>query len=86
MGGEEERKIKPKAVATSLTASDPTHTTNGPPPKVREGSMVKHVTYGTGKVIEVSGTGILRRVKIHFKMAGVRAFILEKVKLEVSTF
>ena len=48
--------------------------------------MVKHVTYGTGKVIEVSGTGILRRVKIHFKMAGVRAFILEKVKLEVSTF
>ena len=78
--------IKPKPVATSLTASDPTHTTNGPPPKVREGSMVKHVTYGTGKVIEVSGTGILRRVKIQFKMAGVRAFILEKVKLEVVTF
>ncbi len=77
--------INPKPVGHSLTAADPTKINHGPPPNIREGSMVKHVKYGPGKVIEISGTGILKRVRIQFKTAGVRAFILEKVSLEIIT-
>jgi DNA helicase-2/ATP-dependent DNA helicase PcrA len=45
------------------------------------GSLVRHDTYGTGKVLEVSGLGALRKIKIRFQSAGERSFILEKVKL-----
>jgi DNA helicase-2/ATP-dependent DNA helicase PcrA len=75
--------VKPKAVITSLAAMDPTRTTTGPVPAVKEGSLVKHPNYGVGKVVEISGQGVLRRVKIQFKTAGVRSFILDKVQLEV---
>jgi DNA helicase-2/ATP-dependent DNA helicase PcrA len=75
--------VKPKAVMTSLAAMDPTRTTTGPVPAVKEGSLVKHPNYGVGKVVEISGQGVLRRVKIQFKTAGVRSFILDKVQLEV---
>jgi len=75
--------VKPKAVMTSLAAMDPTRTTTGPVPAVKEGSLVKHPNYGFGKVVEISGQGVLRRVKIQFKTAGVRSFILDKVQLEV---
>ncbi len=75
--------IKPKPVPVSLTAADPTRSPNKSPPKVREGSIINHSSYGLGKVIEISGTGVLMKVRIQFKTAGIRAFLLEKVTLEV---
>lgn len=46
-----------------------------------EGSMVRHATYGTGRVTEVSGYGALRKVKVRFS-SGERTFLIEKAKLE----
>ncbi len=48
-----------------------------------EGMLVRHATYGDGRVVEVSGQGALRKVKIRFTRAGERTFIAEKVTLEV---
>jgi DNA helicase-2/ATP-dependent DNA helicase PcrA len=47
------------------------------------GMLVKHASYGNGRVIDVSGQGALRRVKIRFATAGERTFIADKVTLEV---
>ncbi len=45
--------------------------------------LVRHATYGNGRIIEVSGQGALRQVKIRFATAGERTFIADKVTLEV---
>jgi DNA helicase-2/ATP-dependent DNA helicase PcrA len=45
--------------------------------------LVRHPNYGTGRIIEVSGYGALRKVKIRFSSAGERSFIADKVTLEV---
>jgi DNA helicase-2/ATP-dependent DNA helicase PcrA len=47
------------------------------------GMLVRHATYGMGRIIEVSGHGALRRVKIRFSTAGERTFIADKVTLEI---
>jgi DNA helicase-2/ATP-dependent DNA helicase PcrA len=48
-----------------------------------EGMLVRHPTYGAGRIVEVSGHGALRKVKIRFQTAGERSFIADKVMLEV---
>ncbi len=48
-----------------------------------EGMLVRHPTYGAGRVVEVSGYGAMRKVKIRFQTAGERAFIADKVTLEI---
>ena len=51
--------------------------------KYAEGMLVRHGTYGQGRVTEVSGQGALRKVKIRFASAGERTFIADKVTLEI---
>src|SRR5262249_38755206 len=48
-----------------------------------EGMLVRHATYGMGRIVEVSGQGALRRVKIRFSTAGERTFVANKVTLEI---
>ncbi len=48
-----------------------------------EGSMVRHKMYGVGKVVELSGYGAMRKVKVRFSTLGVKTFVLEKAPLEV---
>lgn len=48
-----------------------------------QGMLVRHATYGMGRIVEVSGHGAHRRVKIRFNMAGERTFIADKVTLEI---
>jgi DNA helicase-2/ATP-dependent DNA helicase PcrA len=48
-----------------------------------EGVLVKHETYGTGKVTAVSGYGAMRKVKVRFPTAGEKTFVVEKAKLEI---
>jgi DNA helicase II / ATP-dependent DNA helicase PcrA len=45
--------------------------------------LVRHGTYGQGRIIEVGGQGVLRKVKIRFASAGERTFIADKVTLEI---
>jgi DNA helicase-2/ATP-dependent DNA helicase PcrA len=47
------------------------------------GMLVHHANYGNGRIVEVSGQGALRRVKVRFATAGERTFIADKVKLEI---
>ncbi len=47
------------------------------------GMIVRHATYGEGRIIEVSGNGVLRKIKVRFRTAGEKAFIAEKVTLEI---
>jgi DNA helicase-2/ATP-dependent DNA helicase PcrA len=48
-----------------------------------EGMLVRHETYGIGKITEVSGLGATRKVKIRFPSHGDKTFIAEKAKLAV---
>ena len=48
-----------------------------------QGMLVRHETYGAGRVTEVSGYGSLRKVKVRFSRAGERTFLADKAKLEV---
>jgi DNA helicase-2/ATP-dependent DNA helicase PcrA len=52
--------------------------------RYEEGMVVRHDTYGTGKVIYVGGHGVMRKVKIRFQ-AGERTFIADKARLEIVT-
>jgi DNA helicase II / ATP-dependent DNA helicase PcrA len=48
-----------------------------------EGALVRHAQYGIGRIVEVSGYGSMRKVKIRFRTAGERSFIADKVTLEI---
>ena len=47
------------------------------------GMIVEYLEYGVGRISEVSGYGILRKIKVRFARAGERAFIADKAKLTV---
>jgi DNA helicase-2/ATP-dependent DNA helicase PcrA len=47
------------------------------------GMLVHHAQYGNGRIVDVSGQGSVRRVKIRFSTAGERTFIADKVNLEI---
>ncbi len=47
------------------------------------GQVVEHGEYGIGKVTDVSGVGVLKRVKIRFASAGEKTFVADKVKVRV---
>jgi len=48
-----------------------------------EGMHVRHERYGLGRVTDVSGYGVLRKVKVRFSTAGERTFLADKAKLEI---
>jgi DNA helicase-2/ATP-dependent DNA helicase PcrA len=47
-----------------------------------EGMLVRHANYGVGRIVEMSGHGAMRKVKIRFS-TGERTFIADKVTLEI---
>lgn len=47
------------------------------------GCIVDHHMYGRGKIVEMSGAGALRRMRIRFTSAGEKVFVADKVKLTV---
>ena len=47
-----------------------------------EGMLVDHEKYGRGRITEISGHGIMRKLKIRFP-GGERAFIADKAKLTI---
>jgi DNA helicase-2/ATP-dependent DNA helicase PcrA len=47
------------------------------------GMLVRHDTYGEGRVTDVGGYGALKKVKVRFSKEGERTFLVEKAKLEI---
>jgi DNA helicase II / ATP-dependent DNA helicase PcrA len=78
--GWSEAGVRPKSEPIKPSALGLTGTGAG---LYSEGMLVRHLTYGDGRVIEVSGMGMLRKVRVRFRTAGERSFIAEKVKLEI---
>jgi DNA helicase-2/ATP-dependent DNA helicase PcrA len=48
-----------------------------------EGMVVRHDKYGGGKVIDVSGLGPMRKIKVRFAAHGVVTFVAEMAKLKI---
>ncbi|HEY7328432.1 MAG TPA: UvrD-helicase domain-containing protein [Gemmataceae bacterium] len=70
--------VRPRPASTA-----PRTPANGDEKGFVEGMLVRHASYGMGRIVEVSGQGSLRRVKIRFSTAGERTFIADKVTLEI---
>jgi DNA helicase-2/ATP-dependent DNA helicase PcrA len=51
--------------------------------ELAEGVLVRHDTYGLGRVTQVSGYGTMKTVKIRFRVGGERSFRVDKAKLTV---
>jgi DNA helicase-2/ATP-dependent DNA helicase PcrA len=47
------------------------------------GMLVRHDEYGVGKITEVRGSGVLKRVRVRFGAAGERTFVADKAKLAI---
>jgi len=57
---------------------------NGEQAKVYvEGMLVRHDVYGQGRVTQVSGYGIMRKIKVRFSTHGEKTFVAEKAKLAI---
>ena len=52
------------------------------PVNYSEGMLVEHANYGRGRITEVSGHGVMRKVRIRFP-SGERSFIAGKAKLTI---
>lgn len=52
-------------------------------PGYAEGMMVRHDTYGVGRVTDVSGYGAMRKIKVRFSSHGEKTFVAEKAKLAI---
>ncbi len=52
-------------------------------PDYAEGMVVRHETYGQGRVTQVSGYGAMRKVKVRFGAAGERTFLVDKARLTI---
>jgi DNA helicase-2/ATP-dependent DNA helicase PcrA len=48
-----------------------------------QGMVVKHAKYGRGRIMEVSGYGATRRIKVRFSTQGVVTFVASMAKLEI---
>lgn len=58
--------------------------TNGVPAKVyAQGMLVRHDVYGQGRVTQVSGYGVMCKIKVRFSTHGEKTFVAEKAKLAI---
>jgi DNA helicase-2/ATP-dependent DNA helicase PcrA len=53
------------------------------PDRLTQGMLVRHENYGPGQVTDVSGYGAMRKVKVRFRTAGERTFLVEKARLTI---
>lgn len=47
------------------------------------GMLVRHDTYGAGRVTEIAGNGAAQKIKIRFSSHGLKTFMAEKAKLTI---
>jgi hypothetical protein len=77
--------MAPTRSATSKSAgsSAPFTPRAGEPDELRQGMFVAHGEYGVGQIVEASGNGALRKVRIRFQTAGLKVFLASKAKLTI---
>jgi DNA helicase-2/ATP-dependent DNA helicase PcrA len=51
------------------------------PEDIATGKIVYHAQFGTGKILEIEGLGVNRKVKIHFSRHGIKLLLLKFAKL-----
>ena len=71
------------ATAKSAGSSAPFTPRAGEPDELRQGMFVAHGEYGVGQIVEASGNGALRKVRIRFQTAGLKVFLASKAKLTI---
>jgi DNA helicase-2/ATP-dependent DNA helicase PcrA len=49
---------------------------------LKKGMMVRHETFGRGKVVDVTGTGDNRKAVVDFDEAGLKSLILKFAHLQ----
>jgi DNA helicase II / ATP-dependent DNA helicase PcrA len=76
--GWDEAGVRPRPAAVA-----PTPQSGADPRGYAEGTLVRHAQYGMGRILEVSGYGSMRKVKIRFRTAGDKSFIADMVTLEI---
>jgi DNA helicase-2/ATP-dependent DNA helicase PcrA len=47
------------------------------------GVVIDHASYGRGKVLDLSGFGAMRRVRIRFARHGEKVFVVDKVNFTI---
>ncbi len=70
---------EPARSAPTATAYSSSGTSPAP---YEPGEVVQHDTYGLGQVLEVSGHGATRKIRIRFITQGLRTFLVDKVVLK----
>jgi DNA helicase-2/ATP-dependent DNA helicase PcrA len=73
----------PPVSFTQLRAADEGIPSRPPPDGLAVGAIVDHAMYGRGKIIDASGGGALRRLRIRFATQGEKVFVADKAKLTV---
>jgi DNA helicase-2/ATP-dependent DNA helicase PcrA len=57
---------------------------NGEPVNIYvEGMLVRHDAYGQGRVTQVTGYGVMRKIKVRFSGHGEKTFVADKAKLAI---
>jgi DNA helicase II / ATP-dependent DNA helicase PcrA len=59
------------------------NTTTNQSSEYAPGLVVQHAEYGIGTVMDISGFGAMRRMKIRFAGAGDKTFVADKVMLKI---
>jgi DNA helicase-2/ATP-dependent DNA helicase PcrA len=78
-GGAPVERREPSRPAPARPAS--TAAAAAAPCAYEAGNIVQHDSYGLGQVLEVSGHGATRKVRIRFVTQGIRTFLVDKVAL-----
>jgi DNA helicase-2/ATP-dependent DNA helicase PcrA len=99
-GGRRRKSSKPRAPKASVTASSRVRAISGkddimdalsdlqskaPGDSLKPGQLVRHDTFGTGRIRSLSGFGDNRRACIAFTTGGERTLVLKYAKLEILT-
>jgi DNA helicase-2/ATP-dependent DNA helicase PcrA len=45
--------------------------------------LVRHDAYGQGRVTQVTGYGVMRKIKVRFSGHGEKTFVADKAKLAI---
>ena len=67
----------------STTPRDSTRSTATTTTELANGQVVQHEKYGIGQIVDLSGYGALRKVRIRFASAGEKTFVASKVQLTI---
>ncbi|MBM3422658.1 MAG: UvrD-helicase domain-containing protein [Chlorobi bacterium] len=78
-GGPVPARLQPQAGSAAASKTESRSRTKG----ISPGTMVQHVLFGPGTVLEVHGTGTAQKVKIRFRSAGDKTLMVQYANLKI---